>query len=257
MKKVTSFLTEKAVFVPFILLLLCGAVTGCSDEKLEIAEDENKIEYQTKASTSSTNLPFFNPVSNVEAIQTDENIEFSQIMNEINTIGDYDLNLQSVEKIKLTDVVYDVYSIPFNDNPTKRLVALVSDYYISVVLASNETLANGHEQYVVQNSDHTNLLIIEQNNDNLFGNIEIFDAPTGFYHRSQLIGGGDSPSDPSDGYVVEGSCLDHSNFNRCMQCAWDQCSSSWVCGAVLAIKPLEIIAASVALCGANTILRVH
>lgn len=35
MKKVLSYLTEKAVFVPFVLLLLCGVVTGCSEDTNE------------------------------------------------------------------------------------------------------------------------------------------------------------------------------------------------------------------------------
>ena len=52
----------------------------------------------------------------------------------------------------------------------------------------------------------------------------------------------------------KGSCLQTTTgFSACMQCAFDECTSNWICTAVFAVKPIEVIAFSAALCGLNTI----
>ena len=55
MKKLSSFLTEKAVFVPFVLLLLCGAVTGCSED--EFLTEESSITSEDNHFNIKSDLP--------------------------------------------------------------------------------------------------------------------------------------------------------------------------------------------------------
>ncbi len=149
-----------------------------------------------------------------------------------------------------------IYSIPFLHNSSNLIMATDNDK-VSIVIASVDRINNGNDKFIIKNRINENVFTVEQNSKNKFGNTVHYDNKHGYVKTDFSF-----PYSNVDFQKInfeKSSCLlQHpDSFSDCMQCAWDECSSSWVCGAILAIKPVEVIATAAAVCGLNTLANLR
>jgi hypothetical protein len=100
----------------------------------------------------------------------------------------------------------------------------------------------------VNNYKNQPLMSLEQNVEGKIGNRKLFKNDNSSFESKSLF-----PLVENNYLAKESGCAGLNSFSGCMQCMWDECSSSWVCGAVLALEPGPTIAFAAALCGLDTL----
>jgi hypothetical protein len=238
--------------IPILLLVLAVTFNSCSNENNSFDENQSELSSQIIYQKSDdgnyqTNSPLFPDIDIVRSIN--ENApELIDLKEFIELVGSYNVNFSKVEVIHMTTYTdAKMYSIPFINDVKKKLLVFQEDDKAKILIANESMLENGHLHYSIHNFENKLLYEVEQNNENQIGNQRVIDNDNGFFLYN-------FDNQNTENFVLkDGSCLRHNNFSRCMQCAADKCADSWVCVAVLAIRPLETIGFAVAMCGLNTI----
>ncbi len=231
-------------FVTMVLFGICLVFNSCSEENVTLKPNEESI-FKSKFSQEDYSIPTVNEVESL----AEDSVEVMKLKTFLTFVGDYDLDLTNVELIKTVEYEsVKMFSIPFMESSTRKLIVTEESNYLKVLIADNVQLKNGNNVYSVFNYDNELLFRLEQNQENMFGNIEINEFDNGYFIFDFNNSGGGN-------LTTKASCLRFNSFNNCMNCAWKQCSSNWVCGAVLAVKPVEALTFAVAMCGLNTIVN--
>lgn len=228
-------------FLPFLFFVACMVLNSCSDEEIgkEIGENEAVL---TKSDSNSV----FPEVEEVNIVDY-ESLEYDEIASFVSAVGNYNVDFTQMELVEFEGYQdHNSYSIPFIDNEDKTLLVIQNMDEGKIMIGRKSILPNENTLYKVSNYQDEPLYQIEINQEEKMGNQLIFDNDNGHFlfdftfNQSEL--------------AKKGTCLETTTeFGACMQCAWDECSSSWICGAVLAVKPVEVILFSAALCGLNTV----
>lgn len=185
----------------------------------------------------------------IESIGRNTNIAI-ELISDIESIKFFNVNYNNIERIKLSGIDSEVFTIPFTTG-RDELVVFRNNNMISFVIGNEEQLSNGNRRFTLKNHKNEIFHQIDQNLDDKFGNFVIINNEHGFFQLTENLNTVNTTSSRNQ------NCIHLVNFNACMQCAWNQCSSSWVCGAALAIKPVPIIAAATTLCAASAVLSIH
>lgn len=253
MKKFISICSQ-LIFLPVFFFTFYSCTSDETnvttfDEKSQIilseVDDENYS--NQRESINTLNLPEVELIENIE-INSTEGLELRRNIESIKT---FDVDYNFIEKIQMTGINSYVYTIPFI-NRSEELIVFLNNQMISFVIGSEIALSNGNRQFVMKNFNNETFYQLEQNHNGLLGNFHITDSEHGFFPLTENIN--NINTSRTFGNV---SCIHRTNFSECMQCAWEQCSSSWVCGAALALKPVPILAAAATLCAASAVLSIH
>jgi|MDTG01.2.fsa_nt_gb hypothetical protein len=246
MKKIT-----KLVLPIFILSLVIYSCNQNDDIDKTLNSEDNSI-ITIFERTSETLIPLnngvFPDVDKVEKVGKKTKLG-EKLIKEINSLKDYDLDYSNIKRITFSSVDKYTYSIPFNSN-NNELIVLTDNNSISVVISKELSLDNGNKKFIINNYKNEPMMSLEQNSENKIGNRELYKSTnniTSFRTTSEF------PKIKNDYLAKESDCLGGRSFSDCMQCAWDECSSSWVCGATLAFYPGPTIGFAAALCGLDTI----
>jgi hypothetical protein len=159
----------------------------------------------------------------------------------------YNLDYSKIKRITFSSVKYYTYSIPFKESEDE-LVIITNNNSISFVISQQITLTNGNKKFLVNNYKNQPLMSLEQNVEGKIGNRKLFKNDNSSFESKSLF-----PLVENNYLAKESGCAGLNSFSGCMQCMWDECSSSWVCGAVLALEPGPTIAFAAALCGLDTL----
>lgn len=239
-------------FLPVLFFAICLLLSSCTSEQEEslttFEKSNSELIYdRTNESNPSSNLPLLPDISTVRTIDKNSNIGL-HLINFVNLVGNYDIDSSNIELVNMTtNSGVNLYSIPFNGFENKRLLVQQEDDRAKILIATSENLPNNNKLYRIDNYLNELLFQVEHNEQNQLGNHIISNNNNGFFLY-------DFQSETQANFVNKtDTCLGHNNFNDCMQCAWEECSSSWICGAVLAVRPIEAIGFAVGLCGLNTI----
>ena len=130
----------------------------------------------------------------------------------------------------------------------KNLIMLFDNNSISIVISKQIPLVNGNKKFIVSNFKNEPIMSLEQNTENMFGNRILFKNSTTPFEVSSSL-----PVIENPYQTLDSGCPGLNSFSACMQCMWDECSSSWVCGAILALEPGPTIAFAAGLCALDTI----
>lgn len=250
----------KNKFLRILLLLFVLINIKCTKEELD--QTENNEDYKITTIYEKNNLDngkrnndLFPEVLKIESVgkKTDiaTNLLSVLVEDEIEL-----LDLSKIERLTMSSTDRFIYSIPFLNDNTKLIMA-TDNNKVSIVIANQERINNGNDKFIIKNRVYENVFTVEQNSDNKFGNTVHYDNEHGY-----VITDFSFPYSNVDFQKVnleKSSCLlEHpDSFSDCMQCGWEECSSSWVCGAILAIRPVEVLATAAAVCGLNTLANLR
>lgn len=242
----------KPIIPLIILTLIINSCKNYNDMDFNTQSNENII-YTIFERSSEPLIPLnngiFHDIDKIELIGM--NTELSKkLVNEINKIQEYDLDFSKIKRITFSSANYFTYTIPFNHN-NSELIIVTSSNSLSIVISKQITLANGIKRFIIFNHKNKPLLKLDQNIKGMIGNRVFFQNDLDSFLTSSsfpIINNNNINSN-----TVNSDCAGSGSFSDCMQCMWDECSSSWVCGAILALQPGPTIAFSVALCGLDTI----
>jgi hypothetical protein len=239
-----------------MLIISCLSIfLACSngDSSLTVSSKDNEItttfiKDPNEQKRESEIPPYLPEVESIELIGVNTSLGI-QLKNDIESIKFFDVNYNNIERVKLSGIDSEVFTIPFV-NGRDELVVFRNNDMISFVIGNEEELSNGNTKFTMKNYKNEIFYNLEQDRNDKFGNFEINDKEHGFFQLTENTNIINTSSSRQN-------CIHLVNFNACMQCAWDECSSSWVCGAALALKPVAIIAAAATFCAASAILSIH
>ena len=237
----------KLIIPVFIITLVVYSCNENDDIDVNSITDDNRIStiFERNSETSiPSNNGIFADIDKIELVGKNTQLS-KKLIKEIDNVKEYDLDFSQIKRITFSSAKYYTYSIPFNSNDSE-LIIVTSSNSLSIVISKQITLANGNKKFIVNNFKNEPLMSLEQNTESMIGNRVLFkNSGTSFEASSTL---------PviENTYLTRGSCAGLRSFSGCMQCMWNECSSSWVCGAVLALNPGPTIAFSVGLCALDT-----
>lgn len=243
-----------------LLLILIFINIKCSENELNTDEKSNDYQiitiFEKEGEVNlNQNSDLFPEVLKIEKIGNKTEIA-SNLLSTLNDVELASLDLSEIERLTLSNKSQFIYSIPFQKNNSKMIIATDGRKF-SIVIAKEESNLKSNKKYIVKNRNEENLFTVEQNSDNNFGNYKQFKNENGYYKANYTFPYSNVKFQNTN--FQKSNCLleNPDSFSDCMQCGWEECSSSWVCGAILAIRPVEVIATAAALCGLNTLANLR
>ena len=243
MKTILKFIIP--VFIITFIVYSCNEDSDLDGNS--ITDDKiTTIFERTSESLVTSNNGIFPDVNKIELIG--KNTELGKnLITEINQVKQYDLNLSKIKRITFSSAKYYAYSIPINLDE-RELVIVNNNNSISIVISKQISLVNGNKKFIISNFKNEPIMSLEQNTENMFGNRILFKNSTTSFEVSSSL-----PVIENPYQTLDSGCPGLNSFSACMQCMWDECSSSWVCGAILALEPGPTIAFAAGLCALDTI----
>lgn len=231
------------------------SIVACSNDKengdFDLGSEAIKLIYDRSWDKEpETNSPLLPDINTIEDVG--ENSEIGKnIIKLVDSFNVFNVDYTKIERITMVNENSTLlYSIPILNELNSYLILAVQNNRLNLTLARLKELDNGNSQYSIFNQDDKLVFQIEKDKNNMLGNLIISENSNGYFYS------GIDNFDSNSSFEKKESCLLTTNtFSDCMQCAWDECTSSWVCGAVLAIKPIQVIAFSAAICGLNSLVN--
>jgi hypothetical protein len=243
MKKIFKFIVP--VFIISLIIYSCN-----ENIDLDTLNDDTitTIFERTSETSIPSNNGVFPDVMKVEEIGKNTDIGKNLIL-EINSIKNYDLDFSKIERITFSSAKYYSYSIPFKSGKS-ILNVVTNNSSISIVISKQITLENGNKKFIVNNYENQPLMSLEQNTENKIGNRTQFkNVGKSFVTKSifPLV---------ENNYLAKGSgCAGLRSFSGCMQCMFDECLATWQCTALMAIYPVQTIGFAAGVCALDTVVN--
>lgn len=241
----------KKIFVFLITLSIFACSNDKENDDFDLGSEAIKLTYDRSWDKEpETNGPLLPNINTIEDVG--ENSEIGKnIIKLVDSFNVFNVDYTKIERITMVNENSTLlYSIPILNELNSYLILAVQNNRLNLTLARLKELDNGNSQYSIFNQDDKLVFQIEKDKNSMLGNLIITENSNGYFYS------GFDNFDSNSSFEKKESCLLTTNtFNSCMQCAWDECTSSWVCGAVLALKPLQVIAFSAAICGLNSLVN--